>query len=64
MGCHPGATKDVSFDHEGSFECLQCKLKFHMEPGTLVKCPRCKHLYVKWLDYPRFEKERRRKGLK
>jgi DNA-directed RNA polymerase subunit RPC12/RpoP len=32
------------------YVCLNCVHEWKGKPGP-VKCPKCGHLYVKWLDY-------------
>jgi len=33
------------------FKCLKCDHEFKAELGP-VSCPICKHMYLKWMDYP------------
>lgn len=33
------------------FECLKCKHVFIRKSGPLVHCPKCMHLYCKWLSW-------------
>lgn len=46
----------ADFDLRGEFECCKCQHVFRMIPGAHVECPqkKCRSLYVRWLDYPRF----------
>lgn len=32
------------------FKCLKCGYKYLSKPGP-TKCPKCNHLYVKWINY-------------
>jgi Zn finger protein HypA/HybF involved in hydrogenase expression len=32
------------------FQCLKCKCKWETQPGP-TQCPKCGHLYVKWINY-------------
>lgn len=32
------------------YECIKCKHKWRGKPGPTA-CPKCKHEYVKWLNY-------------
>ena len=32
------------------FLCLKCNFKWKSNPGP-IQCPKCNHLYVKWLNY-------------
>ncbi len=34
----------------GEFRCLRCKHEWTEPPGPTA-CPKCEHLYVKWLNY-------------
>ncbi len=44
--------------------CLECNYEFERELPGPTQCPRCGHLYVKWLNYeqmrPLFEEDYRR----
>ena len=40
----------------GKFECLKCGQIFQTVHGPHVECPRCKHFYVKWLNYEEMKK--------
>ena len=35
--------------------CLSCGQEWEDKPGP-TECPKCKHLYVKWLNYKEMEK--------
>jgi hypothetical protein len=32
------------------YECLKCHYKYEDRPRQ-TQCPKCKHLYVKWVNY-------------
>lgn len=32
------------------YRCLRCSHEWEGKPGP-VECPRCGHLYVKWINY-------------
>lgn len=32
------------------YKCLKCKHKWEGKSGPVI-CPRCSHLYVKWLNH-------------
>jgi len=36
------------------FQCLSCGYKWDSKPGP-TQCPKCGHLYVKWLNYKEWE---------
>jgi predicted Zn-ribbon and HTH transcriptional regulator len=40
----------------GAFQCEGCNLRFELQPGghDSSRCPRCRSLYYKWLDYEGF----------
>ncbi len=35
---------------EAEFKCLKCTLNWSSKPGP-TQCPKCGHLYVKWVNY-------------
>jgi rubrerythrin len=32
------------------FKCLKCGYEYKDKPGPTI-CPKCSHLYVKWVNY-------------
>jgi len=38
------------------FRCLKCECQWRTMPGP-TQCPRCAHLYVKWVNYEEMRKE-------
>ena len=32
------------------YECVKCGFQW-VQPPDQVTCPKCKHLYIKWLNY-------------
>ena len=43
---------------KAKWKCLKCGYRWVSEPDTPV-CPKCGHVYVKWLNY----EEMRKKGV-
>ncbi len=41
---------------KAKFQCLSCNCKWEDKPGP-TECPKCSHLYVKWLNYEKMKKE-------
>jgi len=41
---------------KAEFQCLSCKHQWEDKPGP-IECPKCNHIYVKWLNYKKMEKE-------
>lgn len=41
--------------YQAHYECVRCKHKFVVAQGSghnnPKQCPKCQHLWVKWLDY-------------
>jgi rubrerythrin len=40
---------------EAEYKCLKCGYKYLSEPGP-TQCPKCGHLYVKWLNFEEMHK--------
>jgi rubrerythrin len=38
------------------FKCIKCDFLWESNPGP-TQCPKCDHLYVKWLNYEQMRKE-------
>jgi len=38
------------------FKCLECDCHWQSYPGP-TQCPKCAHLYVKWINYEEMRKE-------
>ena len=38
------------------YKCLKCGVEWGSKPGP-TQCPKCQHLYVKWLNYEKLRKE-------
>lgn len=60
----------MSFDDRAHFKCLggimprECERAFVLKPGWRpqeVRCPQCFSLYAKWVDYPRYRTEKRKR---
>jgi DNA-directed RNA polymerase subunit RPC12/RpoP len=32
------------------YRCMKCSYEWHANPGP-VECPKCRHLYVLWVNY-------------
>lgn len=37
------------------YQCLKCEYKFRVERPGPTDCLKCKHVYVKWLNYEFFQ---------
>jgi len=35
---------------KAKYKCCYCNYEYEDEPGP-TECPRCRHLYVKWVNY-------------
>ena len=33
------------------YQCMKCKTLFEATITGAVRCPRCEHIYVEWLNY-------------
>lgn len=45
------------------FKCLKCDCHWEYYPGP-TQCPRCAHLYVKWINYEEMRKEWNKKRVR
>ncbi len=43
------------------FKCLKCGHRWWDKPGP-TQCPRCKHIWVKWVNYDQWRKENMPEG--
>ncbi len=43
-------------DKIADYYCLKCNHRYKDKPGP-TQCPKCGHLYVKWLNYGELKKE-------
>lgn len=41
--------------NEAFYKCLKCGYEWKGKPGP-VECPKCYHLYVKWVNYEEWRK--------
>lgn len=41
------------------YKCLKCDYLWFGKPGP-VTCPKCCHLYIKWINYEEWRKDNRR----
>jgi len=39
------------------YRCLKCSHEWTDDPG-MVRCPSCRYVYVKWVNYEEWRKER------
>jgi predicted Zn-ribbon and HTH transcriptional regulator len=37
------------------FKCLGCGYEYKAEPGP-TECPKCKHIWIKWVNYEEWRK--------
>ena len=42
-------TKGIKMNLIAKYKCLKCKHKWEEKPGPVI-CPKCNHVYVKWLN--------------
>ena len=40
---------------KAKYKCLKCGFRYEIEP-EVTQCSKCKHLYVKWLNYEEMHK--------
>ena len=40
---------------KAKYKCLGCNYEYEGEPGP-TECPKCDHLYVKWVNYEEWRK--------
>jgi len=40
---------------KAKYKCLKCGYEYEIEP-EMTQCPKCRHLYVKWLNYEEMHK--------
>jgi len=38
------------------YQCLKCNHKYQNSPGP-TQCPKCSHLFVKWINYEELRKQ-------
>jgi len=46
----------------GEFECCGCGFKWRSKLQKAHDCPKCKHLWIKWLNYEELAKEAPKEG--
>lgn len=39
------------------YKCLGCEAEFSETPNSSTKCPKCGHLYVKWVNFDELRKQ-------